>query len=337
MRVDANIHAELHAFSQTQTNSAVTTESTASLASAALAEVRQEALEETMEGLSLGLSSMMKKLNLENKPKDLMLNGMEKVLQQMDKMALESINRMTEQLSQFKTASQIFTALDQSGLDKGKVALILTSLLSFKGLSSAMKKELKARLREILDEEGIELEIIAASHGMNIDKEGLRALRLLYQNAKRGEQGLAHWFELLKQHQDRRQYIRILIRSMSEPLDEGQKRDDMTMVAAAIKDLKRLLLFLTFEDHCGALARAMELEHSSVMSITIELLEQSWVYPDALSVIIERLGLACERKVVFLRRWKDLMAVMSTACYRDPEQKEHVQEAMLELLDRWND
>ena len=91
MRVDANMHAELHAFSQTQTNSAITTESTASLASAALAEVRQEALEETMEGLSLGLSSVMKKLSLEDKSKDLKLNSMEQVLQQMDKMALESI------------------------------------------------------------------------------------------------------------------------------------------------------------------------------------------------------------------------------------------------------
>ncbi|GLT18656.1 type III secretion system protein SsaL [Vibrio zhanjiangensis] len=335
MRVDANLHTEFNAFSHNQTSSVVTTESTASLATAALAEVRQEALEETMEGLSLGLSSVMKKLNLEHK--DPMFNGMERILQQMDKMARQSINHMTEQLSQLKTANQIFAALEQSGLEKGKIALILTSLMSFKGLSPSIKKELKKRLSEILDEEGIDLEVIAAAQGMNIDKEGLRALRQLYQYAKRGEQGLAHWFELLEQQKDRRQYIRILIRSMSEPLDEGQKRDDMTMVAAVVADLKRLLLFLTFEDHCGALARAMGVEVSSVMSATIELLEQSWVYPDFLSLIIERLGLASERKVIFLRRWKDLLAVMSQACFRDPEQKEHVQETMLELLDQWNE
>jgi hypothetical protein len=29
--------------------------------------------------------------------------------------------------------------------------------------------------------------------------------------------------------------------------------------------------------------------------------------------------------------------VMSESCYRDPEQKEHVQEVMLELSEQWND
>ncbi|MBU2898909.1 HrpJ domain-containing protein [Vibrio hepatarius] len=337
MRVDTHIHTEIHSLSPNTVSTRVTNESTASLASAALAEVREEALEETIEGLSLGLSSMMKKLSLADKAQDSMLNGMEKLLQQMDKMARQSINRMCEQLSQLKNANQVFTALDQSGLDKGNIALILTSLMSFKGLSSSIKKELKKRLDLLLNEEGIELEVIAAAQGLNVNDEGLRVLRKLYQHAKRGEQGLAHWFELLQRHQDRRQYIRILIRSMSEPLAEGQKRDDMTMVVASIADLKRLLLFLTFEDHCSSLAQAMGLELPVVMSVTIELLEQSWIYPDALSLMIERLDLTWDRKVIFLRRWKDLIAVMSPECYREPEQKEHVQEAMLELLDRWNE
>lgn len=337
MRVDGNASAEFHSFPQNTPNTAPANESTASLASAALAEVRAEAMEETMEGLSLGLSSMMKRLNLAAKAQDPMMNGMEKLLQQMDEMARQSINRISEQLSQMKDASQVFSALEKSGLDKGKIALVLTSLLGFKGLDPAMKKQLKKRLAELLAEEEIELEILAAAQGMNVDRAGLRAVRQLYQHAKRGEKGLAHWFELLEQHEDRRQYIRILIRSMAEPLDEGQRRDDMTKVAATVEDLKRLLLFLTFEDHCISLAKAMVLEPHSVMSATIELLEQSWIYPDALSQIINRLALVDERKVVFLRRWKDLMTVMAEACYRDPEQKEHVQEAMLELLDQWNE
>jgi hypothetical protein len=124
---------------------------------------------------------------------------------------------------------------------------------------------------------------------------------------------------------------------MAEPLDEGQRRDDMTMVAATINDLRRLLLFLTFEEHCIGLARAMGLDSDVVMSLTIELLEQSWVYPDALAVLIGRLSLADDKKIVFLRRWKDVMTVMSESCYRDPEQKEHVQEVMLDLSEQWND
>ncbi|CAM2881316.1 HrpJ domain-containing protein [Vibrio neptunius] len=337
MRVEGNTNTEFHAFPQNTASAAPANESTATLASAALAEVRAEAMEETMEGLSLGLSSMMKRMNLASKAQDPMMNGIEKLLQQMDKLARQSINRISEQLSQMKDASQIFTALEKSGLDKGKMALVLTSLLGFKGLDPEIKKQIKKRLMTLLSEEEIELEIIAAAQGMNVDKNGLRAVRQLYQHAKRGEKGLAHWFELLERHENRRQYIRILIRSMAEPLDEGQRTDDMTKVVATINDLKRLLLFLTFEDHCVSLAKAMALEPQSVMSATIELLEQSWIYPDALSLIIGRLALVDERRVIFLRRWKELMAVMSETCYRDPEQKEHVQEAMLELLDQWNE
>lgn len=108
---------------------------------------------------------------------------------------------------------------------------------------------------------------------------------------------------------------------MAEPLDEGQRTDDMTKVVATINNLKRLLLFLTFEDHCVSLAKAMALEPQSVMSATIELLEQSWIYPDALSLIIGRLALVDERRVIFLRRWKELMAVMSETCYRYSDKK----------------
>ena len=336
MRVDGSANINLHTF-QNASHTNQTKESTASIASLALAEVRAEALEETIEGLSLGLSSNMKRLNLGDKVQDPMMNSMEKLLQQMDKMARDSVNRVSEQLSQMKDGGQVLAALDKSGLSQGDTALVLTSLLSFKGLDPAVKKQLKKRLSEIMAQEDIELEILASTQGMKLDKEGLRAVRQLYQHAKRGEKGLAHWFELLERHKDRAKYIQILIRSMAEPLDEGQRRDDMTMVAATINDLRRLLLFLTFEEHCIGLARAMGLDSDVVMSLTIELLEQSWVYPDALAVLIGRLSLADDKKIVFLRRWKDVMTVMSESCYRDPEQKEHVQEVMLDLSEQWND
>ncbi|MFW7522877.1 HrpJ domain-containing protein [Vibrio ostreicida] len=337
MRIDGHQVTELHTFAQNTPKASFSGESMASQASAALAEMRSEAIEETMESLSLGLSSMARRLNVGGKEQNPMMDGVEKLLQQMDKMARQSINRIAEQLSRFSDAGQMFKAMESSGLEKGQMALVLTALLGFKGLPPSIRKQLKQRLIDILAEEEIELEILAASQGLNVGKEGLRAVRQLYQNAKRGEQGLAHWFELLKQHQDRRQYIRVLIRAMAEPLDQGQTRDDMTKVVATIDDLKRLLLFMTFEDHCQSLAKATGLDPHRVMSVTIELLEQSWTYPDALSLIIGRLPLVEERKVIFLRRWKGLMAVMSEGCYRDVEQKEHVQEVMLELLDQWND
>ncbi|MDN3611191.1 hypothetical protein QWZ16_16275 [Vibrio ostreicida] len=76
MRIDGHQVTELHTFAQNTPKASFSGESMASQASAALAEMRSEAIEETMESLSLGLSSMARRLNVGAKEQNPMMDGL---------------------------------------------------------------------------------------------------------------------------------------------------------------------------------------------------------------------------------------------------------------------
>lgn len=311
--------------------------STASLAANALAQARAEARNETLENASLFLANQAKKIQLGDAGKDYIVNSLQELLDQMDSMAKQMIDRVVAQLSDLKDGDTILSKLDTSGLSKGEIAIALSSLLSFKGLDPSVKKALKKRLEELMSDVDIELDILAATNGANLTHESMQALKKLYQRAKSGEEGLAHWFNVLSKHKDRKKYLSILIRALSEPLDEGQKRDDLTMVAATVIDLRRILLFLTFEDHCQRIAISCKISENDVKVITLELLDQTWVYPDLVANLIQRLMMDETGKIGFLRRWRELLQLMHSNCFRDAEQKEHINETLLKLNEIWND
>lgn len=338
MRVDINPNLytqEVQDSHQGQKHTDGTAKTTASLAAAQLATMRNESFTETQENASLFFANQAKKIQLGKNDKDLLVNSLQSLLEQMDAMGKEVINRAAEQLSKFKDADDIMGKLNQSGMAKGDVALVLSALLGFKGLDASVKKALKKRLQELMEEQDIDLEILAAANGTNLDKNGLNALKHLYQRAKRGEQGLSHWFEQLSRHKNRKKYIAILIRALSEPLDQGQKRDDLTMVAATIIDLRRLLIFLTFEDHCKLIAHAHDISENAVKVATLEILDQSWCYPDYLANLINELGINTKHRIFFLKRWHELFRIMRIECFREEAQKEQIEEAFMQLNDQW--
>ncbi|HGJ5876262.1 MAG TPA: HrpJ domain-containing protein [Arsenophonus sp.] len=312
------------------------TESTAMQASVALAEVRAEALEETLEGLSLGLSQMMKKIADSSKKQSALFNGVEKLLQQLDEKQHGSIEQIAKQLLSLKDGEKILQQLPQLALDKGQLIFLLATLVGMTSLALSERLKIKKFLMSLLAEEDIELALIAATQGMVINTSRLQALRQLYQHAARGEKGLSHWFKLLQQYKDRRRTIQVLIRAVSEPLVSHDQLD-MTKLVTTIDDLRRLWLFLAFDEHCACLSRTMNLANDKVAEISIELLEQGWIYPEALAQLIIALPLTIMQCLIFLRKWREIMVVMSEACYRDPEQKEHIIEVMLQLLEQWDD
>ena len=334
MKIDGSSFVQMHTPTQSNHTKAPQ-QNLATLAANALAEARSEALAETQESLSLALANGKKKIDLNKNSNNSIVDNMSQLLEKMDKMSKEAINKAAQQLSQFKDSASILNALDKSGMTKGDIALVLTSLLGYKGLDSSIKKALKKRLEELILEGDIELEILAATSGANLDKDSLRALGGLYQHAKAGEEGLAHWFDLLSKHKDRKKYIKILIKAMSEPLDDGQKKDDMTMVAATIIDLRRLLIFMTFEDHCRSLAKSSSLDEDKVKSVTLEVLDYSWIYVDALALMIQKFDLVDNQKFTFIKRWRELFFIMSDQCYKNPEQKIRIDETLLELSEKW--
>lgn len=337
MRIDQADYLDFHSLQDSkQAAGFIPAESTATQASIALAEVRAEALEETLEGLSLGLSQVMKKIADANKKQSALFNGVEKLLQQLDEKQRGSIEQIAKQLLSFKDGDKILQQIPQFALDKGQLIFLLAILQGMTGLALSERSKIKQFLMSLLAEEDIELALIAASQGMVIDTARLQAYRQLYQHAARGEKGLSHWFKLLQEHKDRRRTIQLLIRAISEPLVSHEQLE-MTKLVTTIDDLRRLWLFLAFTEHCASLSRTLNLANDTVAEISIELLEQSWIYPEALAQLVIKLPLTTLQRLIFLRKWREIMVVMNEACYRDPEQKEHILEVMLQLLEQWND
>jgi len=234
-------------------------------------------------------------------------------------------------------ADKILSQLRTSGMSSGDIMLLLMALQVSGRLGSAQIQKLRKALEEMLSAEGAELAILAAIEGLGLDDAGLDAMRKLYQHASRGEGGLAKWFELLQQSPDRRKRIKVLLRALSEPLNERSSHRNMVKVVAAIDDLRRLAVFMSLEDHCNMLGRATRISGEAVMKVSLLLIEQSWVYPEWIEEQIRELPLLPAKRLGFLRRWRELVMLMPMACFRDDDQREIIDEAMMGLLDDWGD
>lgn len=308
-----------------------------SMAAAELAEVRAEALQETMEGLSLGLSSNIKKITVGQEPEDPRFSALEKLMQQLGEEQSSTVNKLVDQFASLGDGDKILDQLKQSGIDSGSMMLLMMALVMSGKLGEVAIKKLKKALKDLLALEGAEIILFAAMEGLPVDEAGLQGLRQIYQQAARGDGGLAKWFDMLKDLPDRRKRIRVLLRALSEPLNDQGAARNMVKVVAVVDDLRRLFIFMTLEEHCNLLGRATHLEGDEVLKVTLRLIEQSWVYPQWLDEQIKCLPLLSATRLGFLRRWRELVCLVPLACFRDPEQKEHVEEAMLNLLDEWGD
>ncbi len=318
-----------------QVHPARTTSSLAAAEFAEIANIANESMEEALEDLSLGFSNYLKRLNSKERKDEARLGALEELIEQMEGEQADGIRITAGQLARLGDADSIMTNIGQMNMDTGNVMLMLANVIAQAGLSEEIKNKLRKKLQEMLAEEGAELALIAAMEGLPLDQAGLESLKGLYQRAARGDGGLARWFGLLRDMPDRRKRIRVLLRALSGSLNEENTGTDMVKLITVIDDLRRLLLFMSVEDYCKALSRACQIDDSAVLDATLELVEQSWVYAEWLEEKIQKMKVSELKQIGFLRRWRDLMLQLPTKCYRDPEQKEHITDAMMDLLDRW--
>ncbi|WP_133407973.1 TyeA family type III secretion system gatekeeper subunit [Parashewanella tropica] len=310
---------------------------TAALAAAEFAEVQAESMQEAMDDIGLGASNFLKKLSSKNQKDETRLNTLEELVANLEGEQAEGMATLASELAALNDGDAILAKVGQMKMDAGNVMLLLATVISSGEMSNQVKEKLRKKLQELLSEEGAELALIAAMEGLPLDQAGLESLKSLYQRAEHGEAGLAKWFSHLKDMPDRRKRIRVLLRALSNSLNEDNTGTDMVKIVTVIDDLRRLLIFMSIEEHCNVLARAFEVKSADVLSISLELIEQSWVYAEWLEGKIKPLILDEERQISFLRRWRDLLLQIPNTCFRDPEQQSHVADAMMDLLDKWCD
>ncbi|WP_299493701.1 HrpJ domain-containing protein [uncultured Shewanella sp.] len=340
IRVDVATQADLQPTQESTSNRSVQfmpASSSSAMAAAELAQTRSEAIEETMEGMSLKLGAEVKKLLGGKESKSPLLDGLERLLQQLSDKQSTSVNKLVDTFAKIGDADKIISQLRTSGMSSGDIMLLLMALQVSGRLGSAQIQKLRKALEEMLSAEGAELAILAAIEGLGLDEAGLAGMRKLYQHASRGEGGLAKWFDLLQQCPDRRKRIKVLLRALSEPLNERSSHRNMVKVVAAVDDLRRLAVFMSLEDHCNMLGRATRISGDAVMKVSLLLIEQSWVYPEWIEEQIRELPLLPAKRLGFLRRWRELVVMMPMACFRDDDQKELIEESMMTLLDDWGD
>ena len=112
--------------------------------------------------------------------------------------------------------------------------------------------------------------------------------------------------------------------------------DNLTQVAACIDDLKRLLLFLSFEDFCQKLANTHQLEKQTVIELSLDIIDEPWLTIENIQQKILSLPLNGQQYVIFLQQWRAMMQLLPEYCYRDNDHKHSVLDTMIELLDKWN-
>ncbi|WP_165905432.1 TyeA family type III secretion system gatekeeper subunit [Parashewanella spongiae] len=296
--------------------------------------IEAESMEQAFEDIGLVASKFKKTLSKDNQD-EARVTDLEELVATIEGKQGAEMSKLAGELASLGDADAIMSQIGQMNLDTGNVMMLLASIIGSGGLSEEVLKKLRKMLQEMLAEEGSELALIAAMEDLPLDQSGLDSLKNLYQRATHGENGLAKWFSLLKDMPERRKRIKVLLRALSNSLNDNDTSADMVKLISVIDDLRRLLIFMSIEDYCTLLARSCQAEDSSVLTVTLELVEQSWVYAEWLEERINSLSLAEDKKIGFLRRWRDLLLQLPHKCFRDPEQQEHIAESMMDLLDQW--
>ncbi|MBE8167775.1 MAG: TyeA family type III secretion system gatekeeper subunit [Shewanella sp.] len=296
--------------------------------------IEAESMEQAFEDIGLVASKFKKTLSKDNQD-EARVTDLEELVAGLESKQGKDISKLAGELASLGDADAIMSRIGEMNLDAGNVMMLLASIVGSGGLSEEALKKLRKALQKMLAEEGSELALIAAMEGLPLDQVGLDSLKNLYQRATHGEGGLAKWFSLLKDMPERRKRIKVLLRALSNSLNDHNTGTDMVKLISVIDDLRRLLIFMSIEDYCSLLAKSCDIEDSSVLNITLELVEQSWVYAEWLAERINNLSLADDKRIGFLRRWRDLLLQLPPKCFRDPEQQEHIAESMMDLLDQW--
>ncbi|MGL4858758.1 MAG: TyeA family type III secretion system gatekeeper subunit [Enterobacteriaceae bacterium] len=307
---------------------------TSALIAEELMDTSSETLAETMEEMSIGIGSMMRKMLMKGKEVDIpQMKQLESMLRELSEEQASSINKVTEDMAVFDNPEDILAHAQDMGLSEGQKILLLTSLAMSGQLGEKELKKLQEALQGLLAQEGSELALYATMETLPLSIEGFANLRSLYQRAQRGENGLCEWFNNLRNLPDRRRRIKVLLRALSEPLADEAGSTDITKLAAVIKDLRQLLIFLTIEEHSMVVAKFFHLDSEDILARTLEVIEQSWIYPQSLDECLKRFNLPKEKEQLFLQRWRGLVSLVHDDCFRDQEHKEHVDEVFVELLD----
>lgn len=249
---------------------------------------------------------------------------------------LEDLRQRIPAIEQVDEVDDLLNSMRQHHMDAGEMVLLLGAMLNDSDLSPARRQRLELPLERAMDEEDWVLKLFGFLEFGAVGPGGLAELRRLYQRAASRESGLSYWFSQFRQLQDRQRKLKTLIRALSFELSAEFGISGIRL-GAVITDLKRILQFLTVEDHCKRMAKALnvpDVDGDRITSELLEIMQQSWVYPDWLKERASQMLPEGFSQHGYARRMADLVKLLPDDCFEDIEQRETVLQAFSEYQEK---
>jgi type III secretion system TyeA family effector delivery regulator len=214
-------------------------------------------------------------------------------------------------------------ALRDAGLEPGQVAWLTAAMQGRAGLGPRSREAWREAWRRLSREGGWEMPLFARLHGVS-DAAGLGALAHLHRRAQDGAGSLASWLGELAGTRPRGRVLRALLRTLSYDLSGAVPLPERARLAAAVRDVERVLHVLGMEESCRRIAESVPVpgpDAERVLDEVIALLDMGWANRDAIAARCDALALRPDQRYPFITGLFDLVRALPDACLRDDEQR----------------
>lgn len=248
---------------------------------------------------------------------------------------MQGLRQRIPGLEAVEDVDDLMNKMRRHQLDSGETVLLLGLMLNDDDLTHEKKQLARQALSRVMENEQWVIQLFSTLEFGITAPAALASLRQLYQRAIDRQPGLVYWFSQFRQLTDRQRKLKTLIKALAFDLHAGQ--GDTIKLAATITDLKKIVQFLTIEDHGRRLAAKLAipgLTGEEITAFLIDIIQQSWVYSDWLSNrIMEQLP-PQHNPYQYVRGQMELIKLLPETCFNDSDQQATLIDTFLEYLEK---
>ncbi|CNC54008.1 TyeA family type III secretion system gatekeeper subunit [Yersinia alsatica] len=302
------------------------------LASLELEEVRQTALEETMEGIGLSLGSRLrdqKSIEAEKRNQ----RRQQLLVKLITQLSGGSDHLLQPNIPLDLDISLLASKLRQGDLSAGQQILLLAAMMAHTTGNPLRRRSLAQLMAPLLEDAGWEIELFGLLE-LGTQKSGeLSAVKQLFtQSIYQDEFSIVEWFTRVSRWPERQQRVRVLMRAIAFELSCLPPPKHGERLSATLYQLRRLLMFLGLEDHCNRMGKACGVAGDTILSEVLAVIGQHWLFSGWLQPRIEAIvGSDVSARRNFIRRFYELFNLMPIDCFDDQEQQGQILATLLEI------
>lgn len=307
---------------------------------AALSEMQDVALQDTIEDMSLMLGNRLKgKMQRAGAGDDERIERDEQLALLAEQVVGDKLDSVLKNVK--AGGSEDLLALFRQGqLNFSDAVLLLAAEAGGLAPGNKRRKRLSSQLDELLaGQEDWALMMFADLELGSVNSEAMQSMQRIVRQHKKQDQednpeGVWEWFNTIKEWSDRVRRIRVLIHTFAYELSAGQHAVVGPRLIATLLDLKKLLVFLGIQDTARGVANVIGCSEDDALSEILLLIEQRWMYPEWLANRINQLNIHENRRVLYLIRMNEIIKFLPEICFLDIQQRTQLSEAIEEYINQ---